>query len=614
MKRHAYRVSGQETVTHFPETTDDLRGFEDFLSRNSSTVLGLDTETTSLQIYSNTFECRLVQFGNATEAWVLRTDLFRDAIQRALRRPDLRFVAHNAPFDLLVLDRTGMASLETLAARVYDTQILGHLCDPRTAAEGGTGLGLKALSAIYVDADAPDTAEGLYEVFRKEYGKTKKSGEGWAAIDIDHPTYVLYAGLDVILVSRLLLELGTLVRGAGLSDLAAFEHDVQRILVRLQRRGLLVDVDYTASLRERLAQEHETAKTLAARYGVTSVASPKQVVAALEAMGETWATKTASGAPSVGKDALLPMADLDRDWTRLEYREPNPLASAVLRAKRAKKWGEDYAGAFLDLRDESDRIHPNIRSLAARTARMSVSSPPLQQLPAGDWTIRRAIVADPGKTIIAADYAQVEMRVLAAMADVKQMKEAIRQGRSIHEFTAELLFGPDYPKWKYKIAKNTGFAKVYGGGVATITKTSGAPAEQVREVVAAYNEAFPEIAAFGRMLQRTAEYGKHEVVTPIGRHLPLDRERAYAATNYVVQSTSRDILAKALVRISEAGMEDHLLLPVHDELVCQADTDDAQEVIQEIGRLMECDFMGVRIASDSSVYGPSWGHGYGAPE
>ena len=97
---------------------------------------------------------------------------------------------------------------------------------------------------------------------------------------------------------------------------------------------------------------------------------------------------------------------------------PQPARRRGRPGKRASKWGESYAQAFLDLRDEDDRIHPFIKSLAARTARMSVSTPPLQQLPSSDLTIRRGIVADPGQVIVAADYKAMELRVLAALADV----------------------------------------------------------------------------------------------------------------------------------------------------------------------------------------------------
>src|SRR5699024_8467583 len=123
-----------------------------------------------------------------------------------------------------------------------------------------------------------------------------------------------------------------------------------------------------------------------ARYGVANPNSTKQVAEALSAMGETLRERTASGAPKVDKQVLLPLADLDGHWERLNVREPNRLADAVLRVKRAGKWRESYAEAFLHMRDERDRIHPFIGGLPARSARMSISTPPLQQLPAKDAT------------------------------------------------------------------------------------------------------------------------------------------------------------------------------------------------------------------------------------
>jgi DNA polymerase-1 len=263
----------------------------------------------------------------------------------------------------------------------------------------------------------------------------------------------------------------------------------------------------------------------------------------------------------------------------------------------------------------------------ARTARMSVSRPPLQQLPSGDWTIRRAFVADPGQVIGGIDYQAVEMRVLAALAGVKRMKEAIETGADLHSFTAALVEGIAFEEfmarvkagdktasYARKLYKGVGFGKVYGGGATTLARQTGAELDGVKRAIAAYDKVYPEIKRYARELQRRAEFGKREVVTPSGRHLPLDRDRLYSATNYVVQSTARDLLAQAIVDIHEAGLFDHVLLPVHDELIVQAPAADAEGVVREIGRLMNTKFMGVAIESDPEVYGPSWGHGYGATE
>lgn len=608
MRTLTHTLAGVDIAISIPETRGDLDGFETFLAQGDR-ILGFDTESTGLDIYAPGHALRLCQFGNEREAWVLRSDLFGDACARALRQPRA-FVVHNAAYDLQVIDRHLGVRIEEIADRALDTRILAHLLDPRDQSEGGTGLGLKPLSAIYVDREAPDTSADLTAVFRS-MGLTKATG--WAGIPIDNETYLRYAGLDPVLTVRLFKQIGPIVRDLGLDKLSKFEHHLQALLAIMQRKGMLIDVAYVERLKAQLAEETETFAGVAAQYGVANPNSTRQVAEALVAMGETLTETTPSGQTKVDKNVLLPLADMDLQWERLELREPNPLANAILRSKRADKWSTAYAQAFLDLKDSEDRLHPFIGGLQARTARMSISRPPLQQLPSGDWAIRRALIADPGHLVIAADYSQVEMRVLAALSEDKNMVEAICSGVDLHDWTARAIYGEGFTKFQRKVVKGVGFGKVYGGGAVTLARQTGAPIDQVREAIARYDATFPGIKRYGKKLQQRAEYGKREVVTPAGRHLPLDRDRLYAATNYVVQSTARDLLAQAIVDLFEAGLGDHLLLPVHDEIVAQAPAAGAEDVIREIGRVMESVFYGVPIKADAEVLGTSWGHGYGCP-
>src|SRR5690606_22202222 len=253
--------------------------------------------------------------------------------------------------------------------------------------------------------------------------------------------------------------------------------------------------------------------------------------------------------------------------------------------------------------------------LQARTARMSVSTPPLQQLPSKEWRIRRAIVADPGNVYASIDYQAVELRVLAALADVSAMKEAIAKGEDLHGYTAALVYGPDFTKAQRGLMKGVGFGKVYGGGAATLSRQTGAPLDAVKNAIAEYDRVYPEVKRFSKRLQSRAEYGKKEVVTLSGRHLPLDRDRLYAGTNYVVQSTARDLLAQAIVDVFDAGLGDYIRLPIHDELLVEVPEGPAgAEIVQDIARLMESDFQGVPIESDPEIGGWSWGSLYGAAD
>lgn len=599
MRTFRHVVAGEVCEIHVPEHDDDLDQFYRFLEQDNR-FLAYDTETTGLDLFAPGHKLRLFQIGNSTEAWVLRTDKFADACRRALHMKRT-FIAHNAPYDAMVIDRHLEIKVESLLPKTWDTKIMAHLLDPRSQEEGGVGLGLKPLSAVYIDPEAPDTQAGLTKVFNY-FGWTKKTG--WARIAIDHAQYLIYAGLDVILTHRLFERLYSMAM--QYPDLCKMEHRLQYLLTLLMRKGMRVDVAWAQMLELDLHNEYVDYCDIALDYGVDSVHSPEQVASALVAMGEELDERTLLGALKVDKAVLEPLADLDRFFNRVGVREPNPLADAVMRAKRAKKWSESYVNAFLEWRDSGDRLHPTINSLQARTARMSVSNPPLQQLPASDVRVRRAFIADPGWVMISSDYKQVEMRVLAALSNDWTMRDAIARGEDLHSFTALRVFGPGFTDKQKKIAKNIGFGKVYGGGAAGVARLTGAEEGAVREAMLAYDATFPGIKRFSQKLMREAKQGIKEVVTPIGRRLPLDEDRLYAATNYVVQSTARDLLAQAVIRLFEAGLGDYILLPVHDEILGQAPEKDAEEIVNEISTVMTCDFQGVKIASDAEVLGVSW--------
>lgn len=611
MRTFTRTLDGDPVEMHYLEEPRELVHFDDFLALGDK-VLGFDTETTDLNIYARGFSGRLAQFGNRDTAYVLRFDLFPSAIARALRQPR-HFTVHNAAFDLAVVDHELGVTIEELGPRTFDTRIMAHLLDPRQRHEGGAGLGLKELSEIYVDPEAPDTAEGLTAVFRS-LGFTKETG--WANIPIDHPTYLEYAGLDPLLARRLFDELAPMIRDLDLNHLSQFEHHLQTLLAIVQRKGMGLDMAYVDKLRPELEAEADHYRKIASRFGVTNVNSTVQVAEGLIGTGEVLTEKSEkTDAWKVSKEVLLPMADLGMKWDRLEVREPNPLAEAVLHAKRASKWQTSYVDAFRDLRDPDDRIHARIGGLQARTARMSVSTPPLQQLPSGDWKIRRAIVADPGNVYASIDYQAVELRVLAALADVEEMKRAIAAGEDLHAFTARLVYGDSFTKAQRGLMKGVGFGKVYGGGKTTLARQTGAPIDDVAHAIAEYDRVYPEVRRYSKRLQRRAEYGKKEVVTKSGRHLPLDRDRLYAATNYVVQSTARDLLAQAIVDVFDAGLGEYLRMPIHDELLVEVpEGADGAEIVHEIARLMESDFEGVPIAAEPEIGGRSWGSLYGADQ
>jgi DNA polymerase-1 len=214
-------------------------------------------------------------------------------------------------------------------------------------------------------------------------------------------------------------------------------------------------------------------------------------------------------------------------------------------------------------------------------------------------------IADPGNVICSADYSQVELRVLAVLANEKAMKEAILGGVDLHDLTAERAGIPR------KVAKMTNFLIVYGGGASKLARSANIPESEAKAAVRGFHKAYPAVKRFSNRLQDRSGHGARPVVTPAGRWLPLDRDKTYAALNYLIQSTARDLLAEALVELNETyGVSEGLLLPVHDEVVFQAPTDAALHIASEVGSIMSTELDGIPIDAEGEVYGPSWGHGY----
>ncbi len=602
-----YRVSDEHVEVHVIEDDDDFEHALRFIDEHNAYELSFDTETTGLDIFSSAFRIRTLQFGDRYEAFVYRIQSVRDrkAVEILRRLFDRGVNLHNAPFDLLSVAVTGLFPLEEMEEKYHDTRILSHLLDPRSKVDGGVGHALKELSSVHIDPNAPDTQNDLKEEFHK-IGATLATG--WALIDINNRTYLLYAGLDVILTQRLHDKLRRMVNAEGYGRLARFEHEVQRVTTRMKRRGFRVDVKFSEYLVRKLEQQWQEGKLRVQELGVDNMQSTKQVATAL--LGRGWKPRefTKKGAPKTDKAVMEKLVE-DVN-TPVDVRD---LLVAIMESKRAKKWKTAYAEAMLNGRDYNDHVHADINSLQARTARMSISHPPLQQLPSrGDnaWLVRRAVIADEGYVIGSADYDQVEFRVLAALADIKQMKYAILNDIDLHDFTAELVYGEGFTKLQRSIGKGVGFGKVFGGGADTLSRQTGASIDAVRAAIKRYEAVYPEVVTFARQLKREQRQRGGFIVNHNGRYLPLDMHRTYTAVNYSVQSVARDLLAQALIDCAKAGLDDYLLLPVHDEILFQAPVDIAHEVAHTVGEVMSGQFIDLPISATGEVYGKTWAHGY----
>lgn len=590
MKQLHHKVAGQPVVINVVETPDDLPGFRDFI-RDNLGWLGVDSETTGLDIYSDTFRLRVVQFGNTTESWVIPIERFgwQDVTDALLSVG--RLVFQNAAFDLQVFDKCINVEMERLWPKVIDTKILAHLIDPRGKEEGGIGHSLEDLTRHYIDTDVADSVKTLMKDLAAETKTTVKNI--WSEVEYDNPHYQLYSGMDPILAARLAQVLKPLVPKESIK-LIRYEHELAEVCSIMERRGFLLDIEYTQKLSEKLREDEVVNTGIAQAFGCANPFAPQQVADVLEARGVKITDETPTGKRRVDKKLLESLVEAgDR------------FAISVVEAKKARKWRNTWVDGFLKRADSSGRCHPAINPLRARTARMSITGIPAQTLPAGDWVVRRCFISDPGEVMTSVDYQAQELRVLAALSEDPTMKQAFKTNDDLHQITA------DASGVSRKVGKMVNFAYVYGSGPKNIAEQAGIDEDTAREVIRGFERSYPKVKAFSQKLQREAR-NKGYVVTEYGRRLPVDESRAYSALNYVVQSTSRDITASGLIRLHRAGFTKYLRLPIHDEVLASIPADKAEWGANRIGELMATRFKGVFIGTDPEVGGRSWGSLYGS--
>lgn len=598
MREFRQKIRSEEVVIYRVETEDDLDTFRDFVRRNLR-ALAADSETTSLHMYAPGFKTRLVQFGNPWEAWVIPVEhggIFKEEARRALVAAQ-SLIFHNGMFDLQVFDREFGLPLEDMWPKTTDTQIIAKLIDPRPPEKGGIGSALEDVTRHYIDPEIADSVKGLMRMLAKKHKTTKE--KVFAKVDLDDPDYNLYAGMDAILAARLVQIQLPRIPGPS-KRLLQWEHDIAKVCSFMQRTGFLLDVEYSQNLSIQLLKDEEHWSNVALDLGVENVNSGDQVAEALLKMGVKLTDRTTSGKFKTDKAVLDKLIEAG-----------NPLAKAVKEAKKAGKWRSTWVDTFLSTRDENDRCHASINTLQARTGRMSITGIPAQTLPSGDWMIRRCFIADPGHRIASMDYQAQELRVLAALSGDATMIQAFRENADLHLLTARAAFGDHITKddKERKYAKTVNFGRVYGGGARTVAAQTGIDLETAQRVVKGFDTAYPGVTKYSRRLQQVAR-SQGFVQTPSGRQLPVDPARAYSALNYMVQSTSRDVTCRALLKLHDAGFTQYLRLPIHDEIVASLPEKKAKWGAETIAGLMAEEMGPVWIGTDADVGLRSWGSLY----
>jgi DNA polymerase-1 len=491
----------------------------------------------------------------------------------------------------------------------------------RTLGERLEGAAFDTLLAAYL-LEAGERNLGLTETaYRHGVGGVDTA----VSAAVDRPADAAHAVIHCRLVQRLAAALPQSLAAAGLADLfASVELPLARVLADMEWRGVRIDrarlATLSAEYAARLATLEREIHELAGRS--FSIASPIQLRAVLfDDLGLPVMKRGKTGA-STDAEVLEQLAPL------------HPLPVKLLEHRKYTKLKSTYVDALPALVDPgSGRIHTTFNQTVAATGRLSSSDPNLQNIPtrsAEGQEIRAAFLpGEPGWRFVAADYSQIELRILAHLSGDAAMKEAFAAGEDIHRRTAAAVCGvaPEaVTAAMRRIAKAVNFGILYGQSAFGLAKTLGIPQAEAGEFIAGYFRAFAGAASFmDDVLDRCRRDG--HVATMLGRRRAIvgvrDREKRRTAAgvmaltlpereavNTVVQGSAADLIKLAMLRVDarlrREGLRAALVLQIHDELLLETPADEQAAVERLVAEEMQA-AMTLSVPIEVSVHsGDTW--------
>jgi len=601
---------------HYVDSLDEAVAFMQWATdlANRQHPVAFDTETTGLKWWTHPF-VRLAQFGTGDESWAVDIERWRGPVEQALRMlidAGCNFLMWHSPFDMHAIEEDRFPTPSW--AQVHDGKIMSALLIPHE------NHSLKPTAARYFGADAYAGQNSVKALF-------KRTGTSWHNVDTRHPEYWVYGCMDTVLTYRVVEQLSREIRLHGFTDLYEREMAKREIYYRAERRGLIVDEEWTSTLHGQWTVEAvKIARDLEAA-GIKNPGSNKQVTDLLEELGWEPDVFTTTGVVKLDKVILHQIAASRPEWAQV--------AEPLLRYRRITKWLGTYLRPFLEERDEAGRLHFGIQTLRARTGRDSITEPPMQTLPGkaagdGSWMIRRCIVPGPGHVFYSCDYASQEAREFAHYSQDPAMLACIRRGDDLYTFAAQLIYNdPSITKAHplRDITKVNLLAFLYGAGLDKLAQTSGLSLQETEAFIRRLFEVFPNVRDLtgdnaiggnypGGPALAAAERGRNEglryVLTKSGRRfsVPNDNE-LYKCVNGLMQGGGMDIISEAVIRLDQLGYGDNIVLPIHDEILFRfPEGEEGQAAAQECATIMEDHTLSVPITTELSQPLDSWGRAY----
>ena len=480
------------------------------------------------------------------------------AINPLLNSADHLKIGQNLKYDILVLSRVGVEVSEPL----FDTMLASYLANSAAKSHGMDGL-----------------AADLLDYRTISYSEVAGSGKKRICFDeVEVEKATVYAAEDADITLRLYEKLLPMVAEQEQQELFKdVEMALLPILVGMEQIGIRIDPEFLGGLSAGMAKKLATLEEQIHELAGSSfnIGSPKQLGEVLfERLGLPKGKKTKTGW-STDVEVLNKLA------------EEHEIASKILEYRSFAKLKGTYTDALPKLiHPETGRIHTSFNQAITATGRLSSSDPNLQNIPIrteDGRRIREGFIPSDGCLLLAADYSQVELRILAHMADEPALKEAFARGEDIHRRTASEVLGL-FPEMvtdeQRRQAKAINFGVIYGMSAFGLAKQLGINRREAQAFIDTYFERYPGIRTFMDSCIAEARE-KMYVTTLLGRRCAIPEinskngaVRGYAernAINYPVQGSAADIIKVAMVRVArrlvDEGLQTRMLLQVHDELV-----------------------------------------------
>ncbi len=503
-----------------------------------------------------------------------------EALAPLLTDPAVLKVFLNAKFDMLVLSRAGAP----IAAPQDDAMLISYAQD---AGRHGHGMDELALLHLHHSCISYDQVTG-----------TGRARVPFGQVPLDRATP--YAAEDADVTLRLWHRLRpTLRTTASLALYEQIERRLVPVLLEMERAGVKVDEDDLRAMSKdfearMIVMEQDIHRLAGFPF---NVGSPKQLGEVLfDRMSLAGGKRMKTGAWGTDSSVLQGLAD-----------QGHELPARVLEWRQLQKLKSTYADALVtQINPETGRVHTSFAMAIASTGRLSSTDPNLQNIPIRTEEgsrIRRAFIAEPGHVLVSADYSQIELRLLAHVADIPQLKASFAAGEDIHARTASEVFGvpmQGMDPMTRRRAKAINFGIIYGISAFGLARQLGITPGEARTYIDAYFARYPGIRAYMEKTKDDARIAGF-VTTPFGRRCWVPgiddknaARRGYAerqAINAPLQGGAADVIKRAMVRLpaalAESGLSARMLLQVHDELLFEAPADQAEATAALARRVME---------------------------